>query len=153
MKNYNKIMDDFLLLDKNERIPLHLTLRLLFCKKCRTEIRLMTMAEKLMQGPVKIQVPVTDESIEKVLKQIDPVFSAENIEKSPISLSRWIAAGIVMTLLMICFGIMTRSDSYKMLVLPFYLLFAGMITVYCAFFVGCNMDFFVKKIETLRVAG
>ena len=40
-------MNEFLMLDKNERIPLRVTLHLLKCAKCRSEVRLMTMAERV----------------------------------------------------------------------------------------------------------
>ncbi len=152
MKNSNELMDTFLSLDKNEHIPFMLTLRLLADKKCRTQVRLMTKAEKIASEPLKIQVPLNDTSIEAVLKQINPDFNEAEAEKSPISLSRWIVAGLIMILLLLIFGIITRRDSSQVLMLCFSLLFAGAVTAYCALFVGCNMDFFVKKIETRKFA-
>ena len=152
MKNYNEIMDEFLKLDKNERIPLSLTLRLLCSKKCRTEVRLLTKAEKLASEPLSVQTPVTDESISAVLKKINPQLAESSVAKNPFPLSRWIAAGLTMTFLMVFFGVLTRTNSGQIVVLPFYFLFAAVFTIYCAFFVGCNMDFFVKKIETHKLA-
>ena len=66
MKNYNEAMEEFLKLDKNERIPLSLTLKLLCCKKCRNEVRLLTKAEKLASKPISVQTPINDESINAV---------------------------------------------------------------------------------------
>ena len=152
MKNDNEIMNEFLMLDKNERIPLSLTLRLLCSKKLRTQVRLMTKAEKIAAKPLSVQVPVTDKSIDEVLKQISPKLTDSPEMKNPFPLSRWIIAGLAMTFMMIFFGIITRTSSDQIVVLPFYVLFATVFTTYCAFFVGCNMDFFVKKIETHKLA-
>lgn len=145
----SRTMDRFLELDKNERIPLSVTLHLLFCSKCRTQVRRMTQAECLIAAPLKIATPLTDDTIENVLKAAQ-VYNAETM-KSPISLTRWIVSGILMIVLLIAFGIITRSSSSEELMLIFYLMFALLVTGYCALFVGCNMDFFVKKIETLHL--
>ena len=76
MKKNNEILNDFFELDKNQRIPLALTFRLLFSKKCRNLVRLLTKAEKLASKPVAVQVPVTDESITAVLQKLSPEFEA-----------------------------------------------------------------------------
>lgn len=152
MKNYNEIMDEFLKLDKNERIPLTLSLRLLCSRKCRTEVRLLTKAEKLAEKPISLQMTVTDESIAAVIKQINPKLAESPEMKNPFPLSRWVIAGVIMMFLMIVFGVLTRASSDQLVVVPFYFLFAIVVTTYCSFFVGCNMDFFVKKIETHKLA-
>ena len=41
----DRIMDSFLELDKNQKIPFRITWHLLTCKKCRTQVRLCTLAE------------------------------------------------------------------------------------------------------------
>lgn len=151
MKKNNEILNDFFELDKNQRIPLALTFRLLFSKKCRNLVRLLTKAEKLASKPVAVQVPVTDESITAVLQKLSPEFEAAS-SRSPFPLSRWIFAGVAMIGLMITFGILTKSSSSQTVVLPFYFLFATVVTSYCALFIGCNMDFFVKQIETRKLS-
>jgi len=146
----NIIMNHFLELDKNERLPFSITFHLLICKRCRTQVRLLTQAEKTAAEPVKIPVPLNDTTIEAVLKKIDPAYNA--VSGSPISLLKWIVSGLLMIFLLLIFGVITNSTSSGQLLLVFYLMFAILVTVYCALFVGCNMDFFVKKIETLKLA-
>lgn len=146
----NIIMNHFLELDKNERMPFSITFHLLICKRCRTQVRLLTQAEKTAAEPVKIPVPLNDTTIETVLKKIDPAYNA--VSDSPISLLKWIVSGLLMIFLLLIFGVITNSTSSGQLLLVFYLMFAILVTVYCALFVGCNMDFFVKKIETLKLA-
>ena len=48
-KQCEKVMNNFLELDKNQKIPLHITAHLLFCKECRSKVRVLTLAEKSMQ--------------------------------------------------------------------------------------------------------
>ena len=67
-------MDRFLELDKNERLPLGVTIHLLYCKKCRTEVRLFTMAEKVCAQPLKIPVADNDKIISLLMKKIDPSY-------------------------------------------------------------------------------
>lgn len=152
MKTSNELMNDFLALDKNEHIPFLLTLRLLADKNCRRQVRLMTKAEKIAAKPLKVQLPLNDSSIEAVLKQLNPSLTQEDVEKNPISMTRWIVSGVIMIGLMLVFGLLTRHSASQILTISFSLLFAGIVTAYCALFVGCNMDFFVKKIETIKLA-
>ncbi|MCR5290338.1 MAG: hypothetical protein K6E51_10130 [Treponema sp.] len=144
-------MDTYLQLDKNAFLPLSLTLHLLTCKKCRTQVRLLTKAEKVLAEPIKVQVPSSDATIEAVLKQINPTYNTQELQ-SPISLSKWIVSGLIMIVLLIVFGLFTNNMGNSSLLIPFYLTFATIVVTYCAMFIGCNMDFFVKKIETLHIA-
>ena len=41
-------MEKFLLLDKNEILPLSMTFHLLFCEECRTIVRSFSKAEKIV---------------------------------------------------------------------------------------------------------
>lgn len=124
------IMDEFMALDKNEKLPLKVTLHLLNCEKCRTEVRLLTMAEKIAARTM-------------VVSNTDNDFSRDN----PVSLKNWILSGIIMIVFMLSFLILSSSLHSDSLTLAFALVFAFVITAYCALFVGVNLDFFVKKIE------
>src|SRR5574344_178149 len=132
-----KVMDRFLELDKNEHLPVALTLHLLSCKKCRTQVRLLSLAEKAAAEPVKIPVPLNDSSIEAVLAKIHPAYASQ-LSKSPISLCKWIISGLLMILLLLAFGVITNHAGSGRLLVAFYLMFAAIVTGYCALFVGCN---------------
>ena len=54
-----------------------------------------------------------------------------------------------MLVALLTYGISTEGLSATIWVVPFYLFFAGTICVYCALFVGSNLDFFVKKFNTI----
>lgn len=151
MKNENecnRIMDIYLGLDKGERVPLEVTLHLLTCSKCRKQVKLLKNAEKLTKAPLEVPVPIDDAAIISVMKKIDPNYS---LSKNPISITKWIIGGVAMILFMLTFGLSSFQEANTGFLISFYVLFAVAITSYCALFVGTNMDFFVKMINTKKI--
>jgi hypothetical protein len=143
----DEMMDKFFSLDKNERYPLKLTLHLLTCETCRTQVRLCTLAEKVSAAP--LARPADEDAIGALIQKIKAA-SPDHSDVSPISLRRWIVSGIVMIFMMMFFVVASPQTSGNYLQLAFYLVFAGAVTAYCALFIASNMDFFIKKIETLK---
>lgn len=143
------IMDKFLELDKNDRIPLNLTcvLHFLVCKKCRTQVRLMTVANKVCAEPLKMPLSDNDRAIELLMKKIDSEYDSQTYH---ISMRRWIVSGIIMILAMLVFLFSRSFLSSEALDFAFFFIFSSVISAYCAIFVGSNMDFFIKKIETFK---
>lgn len=142
-------MDKYLELDKGERIPFQITMHLLFCKKCRQEVKLMSQAQKMMSEPLRIPVPLTDNTIENILRTIDPKFSDAKL-KNPISMKNWIISGILMVLFMFFF--VFSADTSRNFEVAMSLVFAGCVIAYTLIFVFSNIDFFVKKIHTIKTA-
>lgn len=132
-----KHMDTFLSLDKYERIPLAVTLHLLTCKKCRTQVHYLSLAEKYASEPVR-QKPFRD--------------ALESLPVHPVSMTKWIVWGIVMILLMVTFGLILNRLDRTSFAIFFNIIFGTLVTVYCALFVGTNMDFFIKKIDKAQAA-
>lgn len=141
-------MNRFLELDKHQAIPLRVSLHLLCCRKCRTQVRLMTMAERSCSEPLSVPATDSDLAIAMLMKKIDPSYTPE-LTGGHISMRRWIVSGIAMIFGMLFFLFSSNSLNNSTLNIVFYLFFACAISAYCAIFVGSNMDFFVKKIETL----
>lgn len=139
MKNEicEKTMDDFLALDKYEHIPLKVTLHLLTCKKCRSQVHYLTLAERYASEPIRT-VPLKE--------------ALENMQVRPVSMTKWIIWGIVMILLMVTFGLFLNRFDKASFAIIFNVIFGILITVYCATFVGTNMDFFIKKIDKVQAA-
>ena len=117
-------MNEFLKLDKNERLPLSLTIHLLLCKDCRTIVRKLTLAEQACKMSMEKTVDSYDPAVASIMKAINSEYKVE--EMHPL---------------------ITDTSNNSQLSLSFYLVFAGIVTAYCAMFVGCNMDFFVKHIN------
>ena len=93
-KKCNKIIEKYLQLDKNQRLPLAITLHILSCKSCKNKIRMMSLAEESIKEPISIAVPITDNSIEQIMQKISPE-SYNKITKNPISMTNWIISGII----------------------------------------------------------
>lgn len=144
----SKIMDTYLELDKGERIPWKVTLHLLTCSKCRKQVKMLKAAEKIARSPIEIPVPIDDSSILAVMSKINPDY--QNY-KNPISIAKWIIAGVIMILFMLTFGLSSYQKADKAIMISFYILFACVVTAYCAMFVGTNMDYFVKLINAKKI--
>lgn len=146
----NEVMNKYLSLDKGDRVPLDVTLHLITCRDCRRQVKIMKAAEKIAKAPLEIPVGMDDFSIEAVMAKIDPNY---RYTKNPISIAKWIVGGIAMILLMLTFGLSDYCSANKTVMIAFYTLFAACVTAYCALFIGTNMDFFVKLLETKKDNG
>lgn len=146
-QNCDFYMDQYLSLDKGERLSSALTLHLLTCPKCRTEVRSLLKVEKLLKKPLKIPVPIESSTITNVMKDIDPSY---NLHEHKVSFRQWIITGLFMLLCVAALGIFAIPVTEMMAVLS-YGIFALMITGYCVAFIGSNLDFFIKKIETAKI--
>jgi hypothetical protein len=153
-----KAFDLYLGLDKDERVPLSVTIHLLFCPTCRTAVRNLTRAERALAKNLSPAAtysvdPVSDPALRAALARI----SSEGLSypsvcpaEHRVSLYRWVICGLVM---IAGFAIVPSSpigdwtgttfgNSY---LVPFYLLCGVATTIYCGLFVGTNIDLFVKK--------
>lgn len=149
--NCDSVMNNYLELDRNSHLPINLTLHFLTCKNCRTQVRILTKADKVCKEQVQIPVPYTNETLLSIMNKIDPSFvKSELNSESPITMKKWIIAGILMIVGMLFFGISDYATNLQ-LSIAFYLVFAGAVTAYCGLFIGCNMDFFVKKLNNLSI--
>lgn len=146
MKNCDTVMEKYLSLDKGQHIPFFMTLHLLACKTCRTQVRLLRNAEIAAAKTTTEPVQLNDTSIEAVMQKI-AAQSAE-AKKNPISLTKWIIGGIVMAILFLAYTMFTRKANSNSLKIYTYIELAALITAYCSLFIRSNMDFFVKLIST-----
>lgn len=145
--NCEEIMNSYLMLDKNEHVPLNICLHMLKCRKCRNQIRLLSLAEKYLAEPLNIQVPLTDTTIEKVLDDIPPKVYRKIISR-PLSIAGWITGGIIMFLCFIIFMTFIPMMETRNLSLIYSLMIAVIVTAYCTLFVISNIDVFIKKISS-----
>jgi hypothetical protein len=137
------VMNAFFGLDKHERLPLGMTLHLLRCRKCRTQVRRCALAEKACAEP--LLRPADDEAHAALMARISAACPL-GAGAGRVSLRRWIVSGVAMIAAMTVFGVFS-ADTALGVQLSFYIVFAGVVCAYCALFIGGNMDFFAKKIE------
>ena len=97
-KKCESIMNRYLELDKNEKVPFALTHHFLTCKHCQKNVRLLSQAEKIAPAPLTVKAPVTDSLIENIMKNLPE--EAKSKARNPISVTKWIIAGIIMLIMM-----------------------------------------------------
>lgn len=145
----------YLSLDKYERVPLSVTVHILFCPVCRTGVRQLNRAEILVAQPLSVQK--SQEAVDPVLAQaLERIMSAGLAYSLPdrtdthVSMLRWVISGLALafgfTLLPFTFmGSWSRDVFGSSFSVPFYILCGVAVTAYCGMFIGTNIDFFVKK--------
>lgn len=69
-KNCENHLEQFYSLDKQERIPLGLSVHLLLCRECRSVVRNLTKAEKILGEKSTQPSPENSKIISSVLKGI-----------------------------------------------------------------------------------
>lgn len=147
-KKCEQEMKRFLELDKGQHLPLSITIHILKCKKCRSEIRHLTIAEKEASMSLTKAADDTAENnaqLEAIMSKVNPFWDVQK-QKSPVSLTGWIASGVAMILLMIAFGLYSKTVQSQFLNIAFYLVFSGVVMSYVGLFIAENMDFFIKLI-------
>lgn len=145
--NCEDFMNQYLMLDKGERVPFKISMHLMGCKKCREQIKLLKLAEKEISAPLKIETPVTDASIQKIISQVH-VQQKDRFYK-PLPFAGWIIGGILMIALLFSSLFSTQDIQNRSLSIWYALTIAGCVTAYCAVFVCSHIDLFIKKISTV----
>lgn len=159
-----KAFDRYLSLDRNERVPLGVTFHLLACSSCRTSVRRLTRAERMLSRPLVVRTAPSsffapasavsiEPSVEALMSRIlseDHVFAPLCPSEPRISLYRWVIVGLALVagFAIVPFssiGAWTRVVFGNSFLIPFYLLCGVAVTIYGGLFVGTNIDFFVKK--------
>lgn len=137
-KKCSHIMERFLELDKNERIPLDMTAHILNCAQCRNQIKMYTQAEKLLCKKEENLFDFVPTS--QVMEKLYP----GSIKQKKMPILHWLIIGIILLICMIFCSIAIQKFIPHLN--PFGFIFiAGIICTYCMMFVWCNMEYFVKK--------
>jgi len=162
MMNCDRAFDRYLALDKNERVPLGVTLHLLVCPSCRTAVRRLTKAELFLAAPFAVSAAVLprsfgsaqdDRVVLDVMERIRAagfVYPEFDADEGRVSLRRWMVSGIILAVGFALvpsssIGIWSDLQFGTSFSIPFYLLCGVANTIWCGLFIGSNIDFFVKK--------
>ena len=166
-----KYFDKYLSLDKNELVPFRVSLHLLFCAKCRTAVRSINAAERLLQGNAKKRAAqkakraatrprgggsrsqAEDPIVAAALRQIEEAGLAYPRMPIPgrVSLAKWVACGLILVICLTAFpftamGKWAAAVLGLRFVISFYIMMGLAVAAYSVIFIGSNLDFFVKVI-------
>ncbi len=144
----DKTINSFLELDKDESLGFKTTLHLLTCKKCRTVVRLYTLAQRSSSRPLYKAEESQSNAIHQIVQKANP--SLELLKSSqikPVSMTRWLISGLMLVVTIFIFSLLNETISNSRLQVTIYLCFSAFICAFCAFFIGSNLDFFIKKID------
>jgi hypothetical protein len=99
-----KIIEDYLSLDRGEAVPLKLWTHLLFCKDCRTEVRFLNLADTACTKPLKIERKKEESLAKTIISRIqnDPECKEIFVPKE-LTLKNWIISGLIMLFAMLFF--------------------------------------------------
>lgn len=137
----------FFALDKDERMSAAMKIHALMCRDCRSFIRLYAKTEKLCAEPLQAVLPQDDPTLALIVKKIDPSCAHKDDERIElISLKRWIISGFILVFAVFLFGAFSTIDGSSKLHMLLFLCFALFISGYCAFFIGSNLNFFIKRL-------
>ncbi len=137
-----KYLDEYLSLEKGERVPFKTALHILSCAECRHVIKSLTKAEKIATEPLNISSPLTSDSITKAVQSVNPKYKPKT---NRIPFAQWIFTGLTFIACILIYVIFSKCIP-SIINLNVSLCFAGVIVLYCTFFVINNMDIFIKKI-------
>lgn len=143
-----KAINEYCKLDKNQSLPVALSIHMMFCPKCRTLIQNMERLDKFkeLDGLPKIK----EDSILKVMNKINALETKElEGNKKPVLIPFF----IVIALFMLPFIILPMLDIGKILidslglffVLPLGLLSASITCIISAIFVIKNTKYLTKR--------
>ncbi len=140
----NRIMDDYIMSDATNGIPLRVRFHMMFCNSCKEEINKMSKSIKSMEGvfPFKMEIDLTDKIMEKVEE-------LELYYKKSISSFKWITAG---TMIFSSIFLIQYSDSFSWLKsqfggdfeVPVNIAFGLIVSVYALAFTTSHLDGFKK---------
>lgn len=135
-----QVMDKFLELDKNEKMPLWMTKHFLTCEDCRSNVRMFSHAEKMISREEGQGNPFGYATVSDVKEKLYP----GSTKPKKVPLVHWIIIGILLLVCMVLCTIFTAEFIPELQKYGFMFV-AGFITVYVMLFIWFNMDFFVKR--------
>lgn len=93
------LMEEYLHIERYERLPLHMVFHLLHCKKCRNTIKRMTLATHFNSDRIMQKASKTNPLYIKTMQQIMASKAEKSIKKSSFNffvLSLWAIVGSLM---------------------------------------------------------
>lgn len=139
-KECSEVMDKFLELDVNQRIPLWIRKHLLACPECRKNVRKFSQAVRFLDQEGNSQDPFTYSTLSDVKEKIFPGSTKEK----KVPLKQWLVSGIILVMCMIL-GSVAVSKFFPEFQAISFIFVAGTLIAYSMLFIGMNMDKIMEK--------
>ena len=141
-----KYIEEYLELERNQRLPGRISWHLLTCKDCRSKVRMLSQADKYCKQSTSKQTDIYNSTISNILKQLNLPLKETTIK--PFSLAPWIIGGIAI-IAAILFFVLGRWNETTTLGIYAYITMAFILVIYIMFFILSHMDFFVKRFDSM----
>ena len=146
-KKCSEVMEKYLALDKNQKVPFNISSHLMSCSKCRKEVRSLRLAERLCADSFSFKLPLEDNLIQGVLEQIDPKVK-KRISFQEKVFRLWTIAGLVLLLAFVLLVFVAKNFESRDLLMAIATVIAGFVTVWGVMYIVANLDFFIKRINS-----
>ena len=146
-RNCSRIMEKYLSLDKNQKVPLEVSSHLLKCRKCRKQVRALRIAERVSAESFSFEAPLEDNLIQSVLTQIDPK-TAKKMNYQEKIFGLWTTSGIVLIFAFVLVVFAAKNFQNRDLLMAIATVIAGFVTVWGVLYIATNVDFFIKRINS-----
>ncbi len=142
----NRIMDEYLELEDNSRIPVRIKIHLFLCSKCRAE----AFAMRETMDILKINSPFETGSMsERIMTEIN---SLPNPYFKEVSLWHWLITGVVICSSIVLLNYSTpfiwlKEQYGRSMEIPLNIVWGFIICLYVGSFVGTHLDALKKSVE------
>lgn len=151
----DEIMEEYLRVERYERLPLRMVFHLLYCKKCRDNIKAMTLATHFSSDKIMRKASKTNLLYMKTMQQIMESGNVPLVKKSSfalLSLSLWGVIGSAMLAIFLVIpstkiGIRFIETFGNYFTLQFLFTVVSFLTICTIIFIARNLNFFVKTFK------
>lgn len=151
----NELMEEYLHIERYERLPLHMVLHLLHCKKCRDNVRNMTLAMHFSSNKVMQRASKTNPLYLKTMQQIRLTKNEKSIKSSNFSIFIFSLWGVIGTAMLAIFliipstkiGIKFMQVFGSHFTLQFLFTIVSFLTICTIIFIANNLKLFVKTFK------
>lgn len=151
----NELMEEYLHIERYEKLPIHMFFHLLHCKKCRDNVRSMTLAMHFNSDEIMRTVSKTNPLYIRTMQQIISKKCEKNIKKSKFAffiLSLWGVMGSAMLAIFLVIpstkiGIKFIQSFGSYFTLQFLFTIISFLTICTIIFIANNINLLVKTFK------
>ncbi|MGP1437740.1 MAG: hypothetical protein ACTTKH_01560 [Treponema sp.] len=154
----NDLMEEYIHIERYERLPFHMAFHLLYCKKCRETVKNMTLATHFTSEKIRSKAsknnPIYMNTMQRIMASQNIVQHKKKPFFSLLILSIWSVIGSSMLAIFLVIpstklGIRFMQVFGSYFTLQFLFTVVSFLTICTIIFIARNLNFFV---ETFKLA-